>query len=93
MRLIDLDTLLQFLESQNCANDWLVSMYNADWIASWLESQPIIEIDVVRCKDCKYGRLDDYTLKMFCSSPLGSYGCTPTQTNNFCSYGVRREER
>ena len=59
-----------------------------------LDRQPAADVvEVVRCKDCKYGRLDDYTLKMFCSSPLGSYGCTPTQANNFCSYGVRREER
>lgn len=88
MRLIDLDTLLQFLESQNCANDWLVNMYNADWIASWLESQPIIEIEVVRCKDCRYN---------FRNNGHDKDGCPIVDStmwlgeNGFCSGGERRD--
>lgn len=87
MRLIDLDTLLQFLESQNCASDWLVNMYNADWIASWLESQPIIEIEVVRCKDCVLGNPSKFFGDIDCRI-LG----VPMKNDDFCSYGERRDD-
>lgn len=43
-RLIDADAMLEYLEKHHC-DDWLLNQYNADWIASWIESQPTIEAE------------------------------------------------
>lgn len=42
-RLIDAAPMLEFLDLQHYDKDMLVSQYSADWIYSWLESQPTIE--------------------------------------------------
>ena len=48
MRLIDADIMQDFLVEQHDIDDWIVSQYNADWISSFIESQPTINqwIDV-----------------------------------------------
>lgn len=53
---------------------------------------PIELVGVVRCRDCKSSNIDDRTGRMFCSNPLGGYGCVPTKEDGFCCYGERREQ-
>ena len=48
-------------------------------------------VEVVRCKDCKYRRIDeDYANGHYCVKrpSNGGYFC---EDNDFCSYGERRE--
>lgn len=41
---IDRKRLLNFIEENNDKNDWLVSQYNADWIYSFIESAPAVDV-------------------------------------------------
>ncbi len=52
--LISKSALLEYLDSMHDDSEWLVSQYNADWIYSWLESQPTID-----AVEVKHGRWDD----------------------------------
>ena len=53
--------------------------------------QPIDMVEVVRCKDCKHGSIDDHTGKGLCRNPMGCYGCVPTKEDGFCSFGEKRD--
>lgn len=65
MRLIDAAPMLEKLDLEHYDKDWYVSQYNADWISSWLESQPVIEAEPV-----KHGR-------WICTNmALGKYACS-----------------
>ena len=56
-RYIDADRMQDFLVETNDIDDWCVSQYNADWISSFIESQPTADVvEVVRCCECKYSR-------------------------------------
>ena len=46
---------------------------------------------VVRCKDCKYGEVDDADLptQYFCDY----HGADWNDENHFCSYGERKEDK
>ena len=48
-------------------------------------------VEVVRCKDCKHGSIDDHTGKGLCRNPMGCYGCVPTKEDGFCSFGEKRD--
>lgn len=58
---IDKEKMLKYLEENNTDDEWIVGQYNADWIYSFIESQPTA--DVVEVKhgewiedpECKYG--------------------------------------
>ena len=41
---IEREAMLAFLESNHDDRDWLVNQYNADWICSWIESQPAADV-------------------------------------------------
>lgn len=41
---IEREALLAFLEENHTDRDWLVNQYNADWICSWIESQPAADV-------------------------------------------------
>ena len=48
-------------------------------------------VPVVRCKDCKYGEVDDADLP---TQYLCNYhGCDWNDENHFCSYGERKEDK
>lgn len=51
-RYIDADKMQDFLAETNGIDDWCVSNYNADWISSFIESQPTA--DVVEVKHGKW---------------------------------------
>ena len=46
MAYIDKDKMLKYLDETHTDNEWLVGQYNADWIYSFIESQP--DVDVVK---------------------------------------------
>lgn len=45
---IDREKMLKYLEKTNTDNDWVVGQYNADWIYSFIESQPTADVEEVR---------------------------------------------
>lgn len=54
-------------------------------------------VEVVRCKDCKYGNflIQDGQEIVSCTNeapPFADYFCPPMRLDDFCSYGERREE-
>jgi hypothetical protein len=77
---INKEKMLKYLEENNTADEWIVGQYNADWIYSFIESQPIADVvEVVTCKDCEHWDNGDcYKLEL--SLP-----------NDFCSYGTPKE--
>lgn len=55
-----------------------------------IDTQPTADVvEVVRCKDCKYGEVDDadFPDQYFCNQN----GCDWNEGNHFCSYGERKE--
>jgi hypothetical protein len=45
---IDRETMLKYLEENNTADEWIVGQYNADWIYSFIESQPTADVEEVK---------------------------------------------
>lgn len=41
---IDREKMLKYIEDTNTADEWIVGQYNADWIYSFIESQPTAEV-------------------------------------------------
>ena len=92
-RLIDLDSMisdLEKMESYNCS-----PMYRRgyDDCISTIKRQAIVDaVEVVRCKDCKFGVTpygDEHDGWIECSNMHGRplFSC-----NDFCSYGERRTD-
>lgn len=97
-RYIDADIMQDFLVETNDIDDWCVSQYNADWISSFIESQPTADVvEVVRCKDCKY--FMEYTDEYKVENADGDCYLRVVNSTNpqfnavkydeFCSYGKR----
>ena len=92
---IEREAMVAFLEDVHEDNDWLVSQYNADWICSWIESQPAADVvEVVRCPQCRnsrpINRRDPYENRytegcVYCMEHGGGMFA-----DDFCSYGERR---
>lgn len=98
---IEREALIAFLESSHDDRDWLVNQYNADWICSWIESQPASDVvAVVRCKDCEYGVWDKDEELWKCvisadwNEELAEWlGFVEYhEADYFCGYGERRGE-
>lgn len=88
MRLIDADAL----GVGRCSKDILPAAYCAGWngLIALIENAPTIDaVQVVRCRDCKFGDWD--------SEPNDAMVCMRTKDgfwrsgNDFCSYGERKE--
>lgn len=45
---IEREALTAFLEENHDDGEWLVNQYNADWICSWIESQPAADVEPVK---------------------------------------------
>lgn len=41
---IERGALIAFLDDNHNENDWMVNQYNADWICSWIDSQPTADV-------------------------------------------------
>lgn len=80
MRLIDAAPMLEQLDLEHYDKDWYVSQYNADWISSWLESQPVIEAEPV-----KHGRwVHDINNLYGCSECLERETMSHKKIKNYC---------
>lgn len=44
MAYVDKEKMLKYLEENNTDDEWIVGQYNADWIYSFIESQPTAEV-------------------------------------------------
>lgn len=44
MRLIDADAMQKYIEEHNDMDEWCVSQYSADWISSFIENAPTVDI-------------------------------------------------
>ena len=84
---IEREELLKFIEETNTDDEWIVNQYNADWIYSFIESQPTADVvEVVRCKDCKH-----YVAEYCTRDIKGRTNMFYMQPTDFCSYGERKE--
>lgn len=95
VRLIDADALdLAFAEMRFSTvgklkhwgdrEDWCL---HGEEIEELIESAPTIDaVPVVRCKDCKYYKPDEYE----CGC---DYGLPCVKADDFCSYGERRTDK
>lgn len=45
---IERGALIAFLDENHNENDWMVNQYNADWICSWIDSQPTADVVEVK---------------------------------------------
>ena len=89
-RFIDIDDTVKTFEKLHGEESTLLNCYNADWIFSFLESQPTADVvEVVRCKDCVHRDPED---KKCDSAFQAKGGIFPMGDNDFCSYGERRKE-
>lgn len=89
--LISRSALIKYLDEThyNDGSDWMVSQYNADWIYSWLESQPAVDaVPVVRCKDCEHWRL--YEPDVDVGRCVKHNDHLARWDADYCSYGERR---
>lgn len=100
---IEREALVAFLEDVHEDNDWLVNQYNADWICSWIESQPATDVvEVVHghwISQQEAETINDYG-KAYCCSICGhcDWDCTESESFNYCPHcgakmdGERRSE-
>ena len=85
-RYIDADALI-FFGFDNPDDDNLFEFVPKEFI----DNAPTADVvEVVRCKDCKYGEIDDedFPTQYFCNN----HGCAWNDENHYCSYGERRTE-
>ena len=93
MRLIDADAIVGkdgLFSQRGCAgNCQHCGLWSQDGCRVILEAPTIDAVPVVRCKDCKYGEIDDldFPFQYFCNYN----GCVWNNANHFCSYGERKD--
>ena len=91
MRLIDADALQKAIPDvaadffENCGN---CNMLSKEDVLEIMDDQPTVDaVQVIRCKDCTFGRYIDHG-HMHCLHPCG---LTTNMTDDFCSYAERKE--
>lgn len=85
-RLIDADAIHDFV-SEEFKDD---VPYEWAWALTAVDHAPAVDaVEVVRCKDCKYGEVDDADFhdQYLCHISGSDWNCG----NHFCSYGERKE--
>lgn len=97
MRLIDADEAII-----NFGFEWDDIPPTIEEFVRFLKKQPTVDVEVVRCRDCKYwgdeaGKLQHSDGVLFARCKVHNYlidgrhtGWCPTE-NDFCSYGKRKE--
>ena len=88
MRLIDADRALEIVRDQGIAHPNAYHLTNYAMLI--LQEAPTVDaVEVVRCKDCKYGEVDnaDFHDQYLCHISGSDWNCG----NHFCSYGKRKE--
>ena len=90
MRLIDVDDLIDFIDMGHLRNP-LESCFSERDVVDMLESRLTVDaVPVVRCKDCKHWKFAQHINDNLCHRFDGD-PWIPTEPNDFCSYGVRKE--
>lgn len=92
-RYIDADALKQWIKD---VWDWdrlddLTTSTVLRQTLSDIDDQPTADVvEVVRCRDCKYGEVDDmdFPTQIFCRYNGNDWN----EDNHYCSYGERRED-
>ena len=89
-RLIDREALLSFekMDAELCAT--CGEHHTAEDVIMMIKTAPTVDaVEVVRCKDCKYGEVDnaDFHDQYLCNISGSDWNCG----NHFCSYGERKE--
>ena len=80
MRLIDADAMKEWLDEYLS----VFKKYDKSEVKGFVEHQP--SIDIVRCKECRWGK--PYSEKQLECDALGLGGLK--FPNDFCSYGVKK---
>ena len=84
MRLINADGLMRGLELYGEKKVY------ADVVMELIKQTPTIDaVEVVRCKDCKWRKINRKSGTFNCGH---EYGMITAKDDNFCNYGERREE-
>lgn len=93
MRLIDGDALIEKFNEKADMAECLIDARTAERFATFcaladaVEEMPTVDAEiVVRCKDCKYYKPDEYEFGCECDSGL----VYVKANDDFCSYGERR---
>lgn len=87
-RLIDADRALEIVRDQAIAHP--NAYYLTTYATLTLREAPTVDaVEVVRCKNCKYGEVDDadFPAQYLCKHN----GADWNDENHFCSYGERKE--
>ena len=88
MRLIDADRAMEIVCNQGIAHPNAYHLTNYAMLI--LQEAPTVDaVEVMRCKDCKYGEVDnaDFHDQYLCHISGSDWNCG----NHFCSYGKRKE--
>ena len=88
MRLINADRAMEIVRDQGIAHPNAYHLTNYAMLI--LQEAPTVDaVEVVRCKDCKYGEVDnaDFHDQYLCHISGSDWNCG----NHFCSYGKRKE--
>ena len=92
MRLIDADALCEDLLKRwsvaETRKEELIKAVMADVVTPIIACQPTIEPEIVRCKDCEYGKQDEYG-RWYCRG-LG-YQIGDEDGSGFCSDAEREK--
>lgn len=96
-RLIDADVLIGKLSSivdccrENLKVNGLAAMFEV--LDAIMDCKTVDDVEVVRCKDCRYYKQETKGDCFRCNVFTGSYELGfPTEEDDFCSYGERKEE-
>ena len=80
---IDREKMLKCLEENNTDVDWIVGKYNADWIYSFIETQPTADVTEV-----KHGEWipcgDGEHTPLMCSSCFNTWGFYKQKGSVYC---------
>ena len=88
MRLIDADRAMEIVRDQGIAHPNAYHLTNYAMLI--LREAPTVDaVVIVRCKDCKYGEVDnaDFHDQYLCHISGSDWNCG----NHFCSYGERKD--
>ena len=87
-RLIDANAFLKDILTDGIGKT--IIEYSESDIAYMIRKRTTVDaVEVVRCKDCKYGEVDnaDFHDQYLCNISGSDWNCG----NHFCSYGERKE--
>ena len=87
-RLIDADKALETVHNQGITHPSAYHLTN--YATLILQEAPTIDaIPVIRCRDCKYFSIDQYSKTIYCAND-NVYGFPNQKPDDFCSRGERK---